>query len=122
MSAQILYEDIELPDASIASIKKNGGAFTWEIDCHTKDYSQVEGLQAYAYPLTTEVSTGGLIYVRSGKSPGILKIKDLTSGEYIPHSNCYLQGPIETGPEIITPDGAEYLFTVTVQQSAITME
>ena len=118
---KILFEDIELPNPVITSIKKSGGAYTWEIDCYTTDITDIDALNTYAFALTTEISTGGLLFVRSGVSPGVLQVQDPTTLEMISNNDCYLQGPIDVGPAIITPDGAKYVFTIIIQQSAITM-
>lgn len=116
-AANVHYNGIPLPNASITGITPIYGGKTWAFRCYTENQSEIDALQAFVCPMEVGVSITGQQYVKSPIPAGTLFIKNLTTRAKVSYANCFIQS-INIEPMLLSSGLLGQWFNVTVVQSA----
>jgi hypothetical protein len=116
-AANVHYNGVPFPNASITGISPAYGGKSWEFKCYTELQSEIDALQAYVCPMEVGVSITGRQYVKSPLPAGTLFIKNLTTRAKVSYANCFIQS-IDIEPMYLGSGLLGQWFNITVVQSA----
>lgn len=111
-SEKICFNGIGLKNASVTSISEIRGRKTWDIECYTLDYDDIDAISVYATSVSSGVTVTGHQWASSILCSGTLRIWDSTTRALVSYPNCYIQSPVG-----VTAFGDGHYYTVKVIES-----